>query len=85
MPQRQTNIRLDDELFERIEVGAFVHRRSFADEMRAALVAWVDQLESDPLIQAASKAREPLPNEEGAEVRSLAEKRRRTGGIRGDG
>jgi plasmid stability protein len=76
--QRQANIRLDEELFERLEVAAFVHRRSFADEMRAALTDWTDKLQSDPLIAAASKSREPTPEPEAAQVSSLDAKRGRT-------
>lgn len=79
VPQRQANIRLDDELFEKIEVAAFVHRRSFADEMRAALVAWADRHVDDPLIQSATQSREPLPEEEGAQIMPLKRSRRRSG------
>lgn len=85
MPQRQANIRLDDQLFERVEVAAFVHRRSFADEMRAALIAWVDSLDGDPLIERASGSRVPLPEPEGARVSSLEDaKRKRTRRDRGN-
>jgi plasmid stability protein len=79
VPQRQANIRLDDQLFEQIEVAAFVHRRSFADEMRAALIAWVEAHEADPLIRSASKSRQPIPQPDGAAVHQLNPKRRRGG------
>jgi plasmid stability protein len=61
--QRQANVRLDDRLFEQIEVAAFVHRRSFAEEMRAALVAWAERHEDNPQIQKAGSARDPLAEE----------------------
>ena len=59
--QRQANVRIDDELFEQIEVTAFVHRRTFADEMRAALVAWAERYREDPLVKQASGSREATP------------------------
>jgi len=77
LPQRQTNIRLEDELFEKLEVAAFVHRRSFADEMRAALIAWTDALRDDPQIVQARDSRDPLPEPEEAQVSSLDAKRKR--------
>jgi plasmid stability protein len=79
VPQRQANVRLEDELFEKIEVAAFVHRRSFAEEMRKALEVWVESLAEDPLIVQASRSREEIPPPEGATVTDLATKKRGVG------
>ena len=81
MPQRQANIRLDDRDFERLEVAAFVHRRAVADELRAAVTAWLDAMEENPLFQTAGGAREPLPEEKvpRSNVSSLDAKRGRNG------
>jgi plasmid stability protein len=83
MSQRQANIRLENETYERLEVAAFVHRRSVADEMRAAVLQWLDEHEGNPRFAQASGARDPLPDEtvEGEEkVSSLAAKRERSRG-----
>lgn len=78
MPQRQANIRLDDREFERLETGAFIHRRSVADELRAAVKNWIVELEKDPRVVRAERERDPLPppDTDEAEVHSLDAKRR---------
>jgi hypothetical protein len=81
--QRQANIRLDETIFDKVEAAAFIHRRSIAEELRAAIVAWLDALEDDPRMSALDQVtRDPIenetPGEGGAEVSSLADKRKRS-------
>jgi hypothetical protein len=76
-PQRQTNIRLDEPTFEWLETVAFIHRRSAADELRAAVDEWLEKHRDDPRVRAARELRDPRTGEDGAAVRSLDEKRKR--------
>jgi plasmid stability protein len=82
VPQRQLNIRLDDQDYERLEVAAFVHRRSIADELRAALNGWLDKAENESRFADASRSRDPLPEADAAKsnVSSLAIQRKRSRG-----
>jgi plasmid stability protein len=76
MTQRQTNIRLDDETFEDLEVAAFINRRSFPDELRAALQAWLDTFNKADL-EAAKRLRRAVQKEsKPAPVSSLDKKRK---------
>jgi plasmid stability protein len=79
VPQRQANVRLEDDLFEKLEVAAFVHRRSFAEEMRKALEAWIESIADDPRIVRAGESREDVPLPEGATVTKLNPKKRGAG------
>lgn len=78
-PQRQTNIRLDEPLLEWLEAVAFIHRRSVAEELRAAVDRWVSEHREDPRVRAARELRDPVGEEQG-EVPSLAAKRERARG-----
>lgn len=83
MSQRQANIRLEEEVYERLEVAAFVHRRSVADELRAAVLQWLEEHEGNPRFAQASGARDPLPEEaveREEKVSSLAAKRKSSRG-----
>jgi ribosomal 50S subunit-recycling heat shock protein len=82
-PQRQTNIRLDEPLLEWLEAVAFIHRRSVAEELRAAVDRWVEDHREDPRVRAARELRDPHRDEEQGEVRSLAAKRERASGKEG--
>jgi hypothetical protein len=81
--QRQANIRLDETIFDKVESAAFIHRRSIAEELRVAIVAWVDALEGDPrMTTLGGLARDPVEgehaDEEGGQVSSLDAKRKRS-------
>ena len=76
MTQRQANIRLDDETFEDLEIAAFLNRRSFPDELRAAVRAWLDTFEKADL-EAAKRLRKAAQKEsKPAPVTSLDKKRK---------
>jgi hypothetical protein len=75
-PQKQTNIRLDEPSFEWLENIAHVHRRSVADELRAAVEDWIGKYREDPRVRATRELRDPLEEAEAA-VSSLADKRKR--------
>jgi ribosomal 50S subunit-recycling heat shock protein len=75
-PQRQTNIRLDEPTFEWLEAVAFIHRRSVADELRAAVDDWLDKHRADARVRAAKELRDP--EEEEAQVSLLDDRRKRT-------
>jgi plasmid stability protein len=79
MAQRQANIRLDDAVFEQLEVAAFIHRRSLPEELRIAVIAWLKALEDDPRMSKAAELREELPADEVESIVSLDEKRKRNG------
>lgn len=78
-PQRQTNIRLDEPTFEWLETTAFVHRRTVADELRAAVDEWIDKHRDDPRVRAARELRDPNDpaEDERAPVSSLDDRRRK--------
>lgn len=78
-PQRQTNIRLDEPAFAWLETIAFIHRRTVADELRAAVDSWLEQHRDDARVRAARELRDPSPDDHGAEeapVSSLDAKRK---------
>jgi hypothetical protein len=76
-PQRQTNIRLDEPVIEWLETTAYIHRRSVADELRAAVDDWLDRHRDDPRVRAARELRDAVPDK--ASVSSLEAKRQQAG------
>lgn len=77
-PQRQVNVRLDEETIEILEAAGFLDGRNLTDEARAAILARAEEARADPLVQAAwalrqkrlSEAAESTPT-----VSSLEERR----------
>jgi hypothetical protein len=73
--QRQANIRLDEATYELLEIAAFLNRRSFSDELRTALLAWIETFDKQDL-EAAGRLRKKLVAEiEQTGVSSLDKKR----------
>jgi hypothetical protein len=72
---------LDEPSFEWLENIAHVHRRSVADELRAAVDEWIEKYQQDPRVRATRELRDPLEEPEGeqAPVSSLADKRDQRG------
>jgi len=57
VPQRQVNVRLDEDEFDELESCAFIERRSLPEELRAAVRAHIAILEENPHFEAALAAR----------------------------
>lgn len=81
MAQRQVNVRLDDEEFERFWAAAFVEGRSLPEELRAAVRSHLDAFADNAHFKAALAARLGREDEksdlEPKKVSSLDEKRKR--------
>jgi len=77
--QRQVNIRVEDADFEALETAAFLHRRTVADEMRAAVLEYLNAARMDPRFARAEELRDE-PDTDGERqgvVRSLNTSSRR--------
>jgi hypothetical protein len=78
VPQRQANIRLDEATYERLEIVAFLNRRSISDELRAALLTWLETFdEKDLEIARLLRTKAAPDDDERAKVSSLEKKRER--------
>jgi uncharacterized protein (DUF1778 family) len=79
-PQRQVNVRLDDETIEVLEAAGFLDGRNLTDEVRAAIRNRAAEAGQDPIVREALelKRKRNRPAEPQAPpVSSLEDKRRR--------
>lgn len=80
MAQRQINVRLDDEEFEKFWTAAFVEGRSLPEELRSAVRAHLGTFEGNPHFEAALAARMGRAKEQENDpptVSSLDQRRKR--------
>lgn len=82
MSQRQANIRLDEEVYERLETAAFLSRATVPEALRTAVLEWLDGFDEE-VLEEGERLRElvtPKPESPSASVSSLEKRRRNRGG-----
>ena len=87
MTQRQLNVRIDEGEFEVLEAAAYVDDENPPDVVRALLKTHVEELERDPEVIDALRAKRARKGRKAAKrkqsVSSLDERRKRSGGGNG--